>query len=178
MSVPSPLCPRSRVHREKVRMRGYKIKQLRNFIPSPRPFYARAAGCSRCTQKPGIKERELTGQQWSSIRMFLSPEKGSIRRRPIGYHAEAVRTCWEAGNEQAYTGRSPEYRAGAAALRLRCGRRRRVEFSAKRVRSSDPGAGTGRQQDKREPRLARRLWRRKTLVKSVALKIERRPVHN
>ena len=54
-SVPSPLCPRSRVHREKVRMRGYKIKQLSDFIPSPQP----SPGAPK---KPGIKERELTGQ--------------------------------------------------------------------------------------------------------------------
>jgi hypothetical protein len=56
--------------REKARMRGKKIKQLSDSIPSPQPFYARAAGYARCTQKPGIntqkpgiKEREFTGQQ-------------------------------------------------------------------------------------------------------------------
>ena len=52
--------------REKARMRGYMNKRLSDFIPSPRPFYARAAGYSRSTQKPGIKERELRGQSHES----------------------------------------------------------------------------------------------------------------
>jgi hypothetical protein len=38
-SVPSPLCPRSRALREKVRMRGYKIKQLYPIVsPLPNPL--------------------------------------------------------------------------------------------------------------------------------------------
>jgi len=70
-SVPSPLCPRSRVHREKVRMRGYKIKQLSSFIPSPQPFYARAAGCSRGTQKTGHKGEGVNGT--AGVFCFLAP---------------------------------------------------------------------------------------------------------